>query len=326
MKRRQILFTGKSQVEVVTNEVAAPGPGEVLVRTEFSLMSTGTENICFNRLFAPGTHWDKWVKYPFEPGYCTVGIVEEIGSDVKMVKVGDRVAHRRGHASYHTVDEVGCFPVPSSTAPELAIWFALGHITHNGARNVGFRLGDRVAIIGAGPIGQMTLRWAIASGAEQTLMLDTMQARLVLASKGGATHTINASAFDAKPKVEELLDGPPDVVVDATGYAPVFEAALGLVKTRGRVLVIGDTGTPSEQRLTPDLVTRAVTVCGAHDATTFAEIDRHGIVRLFFHLVGSGRFSLEGMNTHFFDPDRAAEAYGLANQSRGDTMGIVFRW
>lgn len=289
-------------------------------------MSTGTENICFNRLFAPGTHWDKWVKYPFEPGYSTVGIVEDVGPEVTAVHVGDRVGHRRGHASYHAVDQLDCFPVPKEVTPEQAIWFALGRITHNGARSVGFQLGDRVAVIGAGPIGQMTLRWAVASGAEQTVMLDTMKARLAFAVTGGATHTLAASAFDARQAVEELLDGPPDVVVDATGYAPVFEAALAMVKTRGRVLVIGDTGTPSDQRLTPDLVTRAVSVHGAHDGTVFPDRDKFAIARLFFHLVASRRFSLEGMNTHFFDPEQAAEAYGLANQARGDTMGIVFRW
>jgi 2-desacetyl-2-hydroxyethyl bacteriochlorophyllide A dehydrogenase len=326
MKRKQILFTGKSQLEVVTNELPALGPDQVLVRTEFSLMSTGTENICFNRLFAPGTHFDKWVKYPFEPGYCTVGVVEEIGANVKKVIIGDRVGHRRGHASHHVVGEDNCFPVPAGIEPDKAIWFPLGHITHNGARNVGFKLGDRVAVIGAGPIGQMTLRWAIACGAEQTLVLDAMKTRLDIAKKGGATYTLGVSAFEAKEQVDELLGGPPDVVVDATGYAPVFEAALGLVKTQGRLLLIGDTGSPAEQRLTPDVVTRALSIHGAHDATRFPDRDPHGIARLFFHLMLSGRFSVEGMNTHYFSPDDAEQAYGVANTSRETTMGIVFRW
>jgi len=326
MKRRQILFTGKSQLEVVTNEIKPLAAKQVLVRTEVSLMSTGTENICFNRLFSPGTHWDNWVKYPFEPGYSTVGVAEKVGFEVKDIKVGDRIAHRRGHASYHAVEEDSCFPVPDGIAPEKAAWFALAHITHNGARSVGFKLGDRVAIIGAGPIGQMTLRWAMACGAEQTLMVDSMEHRLSLATKGGATYTVAASVFDAKPKIDELLDGPPDVVVDATGYAPVFEAALGLVKSQGRVLVIGDTGSPSEQRLTPDVVTRGLTIHGAHDATRFPDRDPQAISRLFFHLLASKRFSLDGMNTHFFDPEQAEAAYRLANEARGDTMGIIFRW
>ncbi len=326
MDRRQILFTGKGQLEVVTNSVGPVGSTQVLVRTEASLMSTGTENICFNRLFAPGTHWDRWVKYPFEPGYSTVGVVEEVGTEVSRLNVGQRVAHRRGHASYHVVAEEACLPVPDGVEPEEAVWFALGHITHNGVRNAGIKLGDRIAIIGAGPIGQMTLRWAVACGAEQVLVLDAMPKRLEIAKHGGATFTLDRSVFDAKQDVEDLMSGPPDVVVDATGYAPVFEAALGLVKTQGRVLVIGDTGTPSDQRLTPDLVTRGLTIHGAHDNTRYPDRDPQGIARLFFRLVQSQRFILTGMNTHFFSPEEAESAYSLANSSRGDSMGIIFKW
>ena len=56
------------------------------VRINLSLMSTGTENIVFNRLFDPGTHWDEWVKYPFYPGYTAVGTVESTGADVTGLK------------------------------------------------------------------------------------------------------------------------------------------------------------------------------------------------------------------------------------------------
>ena len=139
MKQRQILFTGLRQLEVVENELPALAAGQVLIRTEVSLMSTGTENICFNRLFAPGTHWDNWVKYPFEPGYSTIGVVEEVGPNVTLVKVGDRVAHRRGHASYHIVGEDNCSIVPDSVPAEYAAWSALARITYNGARSVGFK-------------------------------------------------------------------------------------------------------------------------------------------------------------------------------------------
>jgi len=326
MKQRQILFTGLRQLEVVENELPALAAGQVLIRTEVSLMSTGTENICFNRLFAPGTHWDNWVKYPFEPGYSTIGVVEEVGPNVTLVKVGDRVAHRRGHASYHIVGEDNCSIVPDSVPAEYAAWSALARITYNGARSVGFKLGDKVAVIGAGPIGQMTLRWAMACGAEQTLMIDALESRLCIATKGGATFTLAAPVAEVKSQVEELFGGLPDVIVDATGHAAVFQAALGLVRTQGRLLLIGDTGTPTEQRLTGDVLTRAISIHGAHDATTFPDRSRDSIAQLFFRLVSSGRFPLTGMNTHWFTPDQAEDAYRLANTARGETMGILFRW
>ena len=55
-----------------------------------SLISTGTETICFARRFDPGTHWDHWVQYPFRPGYSTVARVEEVGEGVTGLQPGDR--------------------------------------------------------------------------------------------------------------------------------------------------------------------------------------------------------------------------------------------
>ena len=326
MKRLQVIFTGKSQVELTENELPDLESNQVLVRTEVSLMSTGTENICFNRLFSPGSHFDKWVKYPHHPGYSTVGVIEAIGSAVQTAKIGDRVGHRRGHASHHILDDDSLYPVPESVPSEYAAWFALAHITHNGARCIRYQVGDKVAVIGAGPIGQMSLRWALARGVDQVVVVDSMESRLEIAKKGGATFTLGASISESKVEIERLLGGLPDVIVDATGHPQVFEAVLGIVKNQGKVLLIGDTGTPAEQRLTPDVVTRALTVQGAHDSTVFPDIDRQGIAQLYFNLLSSGRFSMDGMNTHFFEPEDAKEAYRIANECREQTMGIFFRW
>src|SRR6202000_34354 len=51
-----------------------------------------------------------------------------------------------------------------------------------------------------------------------------------------------------------------------------------------------------------------------------------GLHALFFTLVASGRFSLEGLNTHTFAPDDAKTAYRTATERRADTMGILFDW
>ena len=82
MKNPRIVFTGPSQLEVQDAPLHAAGPGEVLVEATRTLISTGTEMICFQRKFAPGTHWDNWVKYPFYPGYSMAGRVVAVGPGV----------------------------------------------------------------------------------------------------------------------------------------------------------------------------------------------------------------------------------------------------
>lgn len=324
---RRIVFPAKQQVLLEAFDPGRPGKGEVLIHTQLSLMSTGTENIVFNRLFDPGTHWDNWVKYPFYPGYTSVGIVEAVGEDVSSLKTGDRVAFRKGHRSHAVVDAAGCIPIPDGLSFEHAVWFALAKIAFMGAKAADFRLGDSTLVIGAGPIGQMAIRWARAAGAYPIIAVDTATSRMPLAQKGGASHVITAPITEAREEILKSGGGKlPRVVIDSTGSAAVFSAALGLAADRGKVVILGDTGRPAQQTLTSDVITRGISIIGAHDCHNTAEWDGITIPKLFFSLACSGRFPMEGLTSHVFSPEQCEEAYLTANRDRATTMGLIFDW
>lgn len=324
---RRLVFPAKQQVLIETFDPGKPAKGQVLVRTQLSLMSTGTENIVYNRLFDPGTHWDGWVKYPFYPGYTSVGIVETMGEGVSSLKIGDRVAYREPHRSHAVVNEADCYPIPDGLSFEQAVWFALAKITFVGARAVDYRMGDSVLVIGTGPIGQMSIRWAAAAGLTPIIAVDTAKSRMPLAQAGGATNVITTPITEAREAVLKAGKGKlPKVVVDSTGNAAVFSAALGLAADRGKVLLMGDTGSPASQSLTPDVISRGITIVGAHDSHITAEWHNATIMPLFFSLALSGRFSLEGLTSHVFAPEQCAEAYLTANRDRASTMGLIFDW
>ena len=324
---QRVFFPGKQQVLLESFDPGSPAKGEVRVRTRFSLMSTGTENIVFNRLFDPGTHWDKWVKYPFYPGYACVGYVEALGEGVETLKVGDPVAYRVGHRSHAVVPAGSCYPVLGGLPLDQAVWFALAKITFIGARAADYRLGDSCLVIGAGPIGQMSLRWASAAGASSIIVVDTASHRMPLAKAGGATATINEPIDRAREAILKAGNGKlPRVVIDSTGNSTVFAAALGLAADRGKVVIVGDTGTPTQQSLTSDVITRGLTIIGAHDAHETPEWTHATIPELFFNLASRGRISLEGLTSHVFKPGQCAEAYETANRDRSVTMGLLFDW
>jgi 2-desacetyl-2-hydroxyethyl bacteriochlorophyllide A dehydrogenase len=323
----RVVFTGKQKASLEEFKLEDPRGDQVRVRSICSLMSTGTENIVYNRLFEPGTHWDRWVKYPFHPGYSMVGEIEAAGEGVKSLKVGDRVVIRNGHASHHTVAEHACAPVPKAVATPDASWFALAKIASMGARAASYTLGDDVLVIGAGPIGQMTTRWARASGAENIIVVDPVSSRLELATRGGATSVISTPIDKALDEIKVHNHGElPKIVVDTTGNEHVFAAALTLVARHGKLVLLGDTGSPSRQHLTSDVVTRGVTITGAHDGLETGAWNAPRIYRLFFNMVSSGRFDLSGLITHTFAPLDFQKAYDLANTRRGETMGILFDW
>jgi 2-desacetyl-2-hydroxyethyl bacteriochlorophyllide A dehydrogenase len=324
---RRLVFPAKQQVLIETFDPGPPGPEQVLVKTQLSLMSTGTENIVYNRIFDPGTHWDKWVKYPFYPGYTSVGVVEAVGNAVTTLKPGDRVAFRTGHRSHAVVNASGCYPIPDEIPFEHAVWFALAKIAYIGALAADYHLGDSALIIGAGPIGQMSIRWACAAGVTPIITVDTATSRMPLAKAGGSTAVITAPITEAREAILQAGNGKlPRVVIDSTGNSAVFAAALGLAANHGKVVVLGDTGRPTEQALTSDVVTRGITIVGAHDSHTTAEWTDAAIMHLFFSLAKSGRFSLAGLTSHIFSPDQCEEAYLTANRDRANTMGLIFDW
>jgi threonine dehydrogenase-like Zn-dependent dehydrogenase len=306
----RIVFTGKQRVELEDFELRAPRDGEVIVRTLYSLMSTGTENICFNRNFDPGTHWDAWVRYPFRPGYLCVGVVEE---------TGQIVFHRWQHASHHVVSIEECTAVPDGVDPRDATWCGLAKIAFSGQTVAGYRVGEDVVIVGAGPIGQMSVRWAVAAGLATTTVVDVAPFRLDLAKRGGASRTIESSVGKSG-----LSDVP--LVIDTTGNADVLSDCLRICGRFAKVVLLGDTGRPEAQHLTSDVITKGLTIVGTHDTHDRGGWPQSRVNQVFFELVRTGRFSLDGLITHVVDPRDPVKAYELANTVREETMGICFDW
>jgi len=327
MTATRICFTGKQQIEVQSFDTGPLKSGEVLVRTHYTLMSTGTENIVLNRMFDADTIWDAWAKYPFYPGYSAVGEIVETGPGVDTRLAGRRVALKAGHASLHVEQADNVALAPDEIDSREAVWFVLAMVAFMGARAGEYQLGDSVLIIGAGPIGQMSVRWAAAAGLEHIIVVDPAGRRLDLATRGGATAVIDLPVEECKDAVLAATGGkPPRVVNDATGNAAVFATALRLVDTFGRVVILGDTGSPVSQHLTHDVITRGITIKGAHDGHVDEIWHEMSIARLFFSLAARGRFDLKGLTSHLFRPEDAQAAYDTANTRRGETMGILFDW
>lgn len=322
----RIRITGERQVDLEEFDTEPLTSDQVRIRSHTSLLSSGTESIIYARRFEAGTHWDQWVKYPMYVGYALAGEVVEVGSAVKRIRIGQTVVSRANHASEVVTSEYEVFAVPPDVQPEAACWFALGKITAMGAKAARYEMGDSVLVIGAGPIGQMTVRWAFALGVENIIVIDPMAERLTFAEQGGATHTIDAKIDEARDTVLSANGGRlPRVVIDSTGNQHVFAAALGLVDRFGTLVVLGDTGVPSGQHLTPDVVLRGIHIVGAHDGHEVPGWDADRIYRLFFQLMQTGRLNVSGLITHRFIPSRCADAYEAAAHRTG-AMGIAFHW
>jgi 2-desacetyl-2-hydroxyethyl bacteriochlorophyllide A dehydrogenase len=324
----RVVFPERGRVALEALDVPEVGPAQVLLRTRYSLVSSGTERIVLHGRFDAGTHWEGYARYPFYPGYSSVGEIVAIGDDVHDLSVGDLVAARVGHASLHVTDALGCARIPAGVDLQQATWFALAKIALMGAQVAEYGLGARVLTIGAGPVGQMTVRWVNAAGARHNTVVDPVAARRALAEKGGATAAI--ADIDDRDAVLAACGGvQPECVVDATGNADVLATVLPIVATRGRVVVLGNTGSPSAQRLTDDVITRALHIVGAHDVLSMLDPPWDGdraLHDLFFHLVRAGRFDLDGLITDVVAATDAESAYHAVDERPDETLGVCFDW
>ena len=113
------------------------------------------------------------------------------------------------------------------------------------ARRGGAQTGDQVAVLGAGPIGLLTMQSAIAAGATRAIVSDLEAGRLELAARLGATDTINASQTDAEAAIMELTGGRGvDVAFECAGAVPALQMALRVARNGGTVQIVG---MPAEQ-------------------------------------------------------------------------------
>jgi 2-desacetyl-2-hydroxyethyl bacteriochlorophyllide A dehydrogenase len=334
MKRKSIIFTGKDQVQVIEEEaLPPPGTGEILVQTTRTLISTGTEGIVLGRKFSPGTHWDGWVKYPFRPGYSHVGHVSAVGEGVTEFKIGDRVATRAPHTSVGRVKAIHAVRIPDGVSDEDATWTALGKIAQIGVRAAEHRMGDAVAIIGLGVVGQLVAQYVRLMGAAEIIAIDPATMRLEMAKTHGATVTLAVPANEAIAEVRRVTDSRgARVVYDVTGHPAVFPEALRMTADHGRLVLLGDTGTPELQHLTSDVIRRGLTIVGAHDRhapadpTPGIEWDARRVYELFLNYVARRQMRVADLVTHRFKPDQAVDAYAMLDKQRDKAMGVIFEW
>lgn len=320
-------FTGKEAVELQEFELGEPGEGMVKVRSVATMVSSGTEGIVYCRAFTPGNHWDQWVKYPFFPGYSAAGVVTAVGEGVSRVKAGDRVVTRNGHASAFLCKEKQCHLIPEGISFEDSLWFAFAKITAMGARVAQYKLGDKVAVVGAGLIGQFSARWAYASGAAKVVVIDPVADRLNYLEGAGNFVTLAEPVGNCYGKLAEICGGElPGIVVEATGNARVFQDALKAVGRFGKLVLMTDTGTPEEQRLCGEVITRGLTIVGAHDPQERPDWNEGIIALLFFDMCQEGRIRLDGMVSHRFSFRNPEEIYRTCIEKRNTVMGMIVNW
>jgi D-arabinose 1-dehydrogenase-like Zn-dependent alcohol dehydrogenase len=147
MESANILLTAQQQVELCRQPIPSLPADGLLARTQVSLISTGTECICYHGNHEPGSHWANWVKYPFNLGYSNVARVKQVGPQVEGYEVGDRIFTTSNHHQWIAV-KPPAVKISDDISNEAAAWSKLAVISQTGVRRAQLQMGAKVAIIG----------------------------------------------------------------------------------------------------------------------------------------------------------------------------------
>ncbi|MBN2287692.1 MAG: zinc-binding dehydrogenase [Candidatus Glassbacteria bacterium] len=326
-------YTAPRKLEVIKEKCPSPGPGQILCRSVCSLVSIGTEMICFNGEVEPGSVWASWIKYPFEPGYSSVGEVVETGEGVGQIAPGDRVCSTSPHRAWFIDRPETVIPVPDGVAAEQAAWYYLNIIVQNGIREACPALGETAVVIGLGPLGQLAVRILGLAGLSRLIAVDPAARRCTLAEGNGPTEVLRMPADQAIDRVSELTRGRgADLVFDITGHPAAFHAAQHMLAKRGRLGLIGDVPFPSRQSLTHDVISKSLSIIAAHGAVPpwqgndFYRWGKKEMAHFFFEMILAGRINLDKLFTHRIAPGEAPRLYQEISADRSAYMGVVIDW
>ena len=226
MKAKALLVHGIDQIAVDEVEIPPLGPGDVLIEAEYSAVSPGTELRCMS-FQPPGT------ALPYIPGYSLAGTVIKVGPQTSMA-VGTKVycsgtrsascaTQWGGHVSHAVARETDVYPVGDSMDLLDACLVHIIAIPYHGVRLCSAKPHEKVAVIGLGPIGQLSARLHTLTGAH-VVAADLTPWRVDLASRAGVQSLqVSGSIPDAFATV---FPAGAHLVVDSTGAPPVLAEAI----------------------------------------------------------------------------------------------------
>lgn len=344
MENKAIFMHGTN--EMIWKDVPMPvaKENEVLVKVD-------AVGICGSDVhyYQHGRIGDFVVEGDFILGHECAGEVVEVGSAVKNLAIGDRVALEPGKTCgkcefcksgrynlcpdveffatppYHGVftnyvahPEDMCFKLPDNvTNVEGALVEPLAVGLH--ATNVGeVKLGDTVVIFGTGCIGLVTLLASKARGASKVIVVDVLANRLKTATRLGATHVINARETDVVKRVAELTDGKgAQVVIDTAGAEITVKQTVDVVKRGGTIVLVG---------MTPkDEVSFNFMKLMGKEGQVKTIFRYKNLYPVAINAIASGAINVKDIVSHEFDFENTKEAFDFVVNNANDVVKVVIK-
>lgn len=342
MSNKTFYMTDLEKIDAGEAPMPKIGADDVLIQVR----SVG---ICGSDLhyYRSGSIGDFKAEFPFILGHEAAGIVQDVGENVTTLKKGDRVCMEPGvpcmkceeclSGHYNLCRDVRFWATPpydgvlseyvahpaaftfkipdnmSFTEGALVEPLAIGL---HGCNMGGVKLGQTVAIMGAGCIGLVTLLAAKAYGATRIIVGDVLDKRLEKARDLGAV-TVNTAREDFNAEVMQLTDGRgADVCIDCAGFSETVNTCLESAKPAGTVIIVG---------LGQDRVDGFNTGIMSTKELTVKSIFRYrNLFPTAINAIAGGRIDVNAIVSHRFTFDDTINAFATCHKDiRNVVKGVI---
>ncbi len=370
---KQIVQSARSgELELLEVPAPAPDRGQVLVRTHFSLVPPGTEksSLDFARKSRLGKARSRpdLVKQvarklrqegpvqtyravmgrldsPQPLGYSCAGVVEAVGAGVTTFAPGDRVAcggaGYANHAELNVVPENLCVAVPNDLPLEKAAYATVGAIALQAVRLAEPTLGEVVAVIGLGLIGQITVQLLRANGC-RVLGVDTQRERIKQSLDMGAEWALSPDEIDDSWADRATGGHGADfavVAASADSSAPI-ELAARLCRLKGRIVLVGTMPIDLDRRwffekelefkvsmsYGPGRYDRRYEEMGLDYPLAYVRWTENRNMQAFLGLAATGSIHPDRLDTEIVDFSEAEQTYEALARGERRHLSILFRY
>jgi len=335
---------GINDLRLENTSIEEPGENEVL-------LEMGCVGICGSDVhyLVNGRIGDFILTTPMIIGHESSGTVAKLGKNVKNLKVGDRVAIEPGvpcrvctyckegrynlckdivfcatppvHGSLrrfykHAADF--CFKLPDHMSLEEGALLEPLSVGVHSCKRGKIGIDSKVLILGAGPIGLVTLLVAKAMGASKVVIADLVESRLNVAKKLGADNTYlvqkNRSEKDTVADIHAIFEGEPNRTIDASGAQASIRLAILATQSGGIVVLVG-LGAPEVQIPLVNALTREVDIRGV-----FRYVNDYDDA---LKLVASGKVNVKPLITHNYKLEETKQAFETSRTGAGGAIKVM---
>ncbi len=249
MKRASLFFVEPYRVEVREERLPQVGPGQLLVQSLVSAISSGTEMLLYRGLMPPDMAVDETIDslagtfdFPLKYGYAVVGQVVAVGRDVDAGWHGRFVFAFHPHESYFVAEPAHLLPLPDGMNPETAVFLPNMETAVSFLMDGQPMIGEQVAVFGQGVVGLLTTTLLAQMPLVSLITLDQHPLRREWSRTVGAAASFDPTEPGALAALKSALQGKrpyagADLSYELSGNPQALAMAVEAAGYNGRILI-----------------------------------------------------------------------------------------